>query len=209
MLIVKQIKISWFVFYLRFLLSNSILFYLFFTIYGIINNMKKLVFCKKFSGNEKYQSLRFVMYTLGSLLLVFLLAEVILIFSWSIISFSETPSINKNISSNNNRTVITVDQKRLRNNYISQVTALASQTSQINIDRASYTQIRDDLLALSVPKDYLSWHFKLVISFDRILELMSMQSDSPSLEHEQAISEQARIIKEYFQTLSDIKPLDL
>lgn len=164
--------------------------------------MKKLLFTKKEKLlSEKYEGLRFSLYTASFIILIILLVEVVLLLYWSMLTFYVETEVTTNSVS---FIAAPMSPQRLKNDYLSQIKVIASDTSQVNLDTAGYQGLKDKLLLLSVPREYLDWHFRLVVAVDKMLDYMTLQVNSPSREHEQSISNQASYINDYLTTIDHV-----
>lgn len=159
--------------------------------------MRKFFFGKKEKLlSEKYEGLRFSLYTVGFIIIIFLVVEVVLLFYWSMLNFY-VETEQKNIFSVSS----SATSSRLKNNYLSAIKLISNDLAQANLDKTNYQLLKEKLLSLSVPKEYLDWHFRLVVAIDKLLDYMTLQESSPSREHEQLISAQATYISEYLVTI--------
>lgn len=164
--------------------------------------MKKLLFGKKEKLlSDKYEGLRFSLYTTGVFIMLFLLVEVVLLLYWSMLTFYTDTDIKTEVVASS--TVLLPPQK-LKNNYLLQIKEVSGSLAKANMDVSSYQTIKDKLLSLSVPREYLDWHFRLVVSVDKLLEYMILQVNSPSREHEQLVSSQAIYINQYLTTIDHV-----
>ncbi len=165
--------------------------------------MKKLFFDKKVKLlSEKYEGLRFSLYTASFLILTILLVEMVLLLYWSMFTFyveSEVKTDSLTV-----QPAVQITPQRLRNNYLSQIKEVSRDLSQISIDVSTYQALKDKLLLLSVPREYLDFHFRLVVAVDKLLDYMILQVNNPSREHEQLVSSQAAYINEYLTTIDHV-----
>lgn len=165
--------------------------------------MKKLFFGKKEKIlSDKYEGLKFSLYTASFLLVIFLLVEVILLLYWSMLNFYYgDKNIKSDIVYNSN---VQISPQKLKNNYLHQIAEVAQILAEANMDVASYQTVKDKLLSISVPREYLDWHFRLVVAVDKLLDYMILQANSPSREHEQLVSSQTIYINQYLTTIDNV-----
>ncbi len=167
--------------------------------------MKKLFWGKKIKVlSEKYEGLRFSLYIASFLLVIFLLVEMVLLLYWSMLSFYSPGELEKSANFQSAPVTMTNSPQRLKINYLTQIETLTNNLNQADLDISNYQTIKADLLEIYVPKEYLDWHFRLVVAVDKILEFMILQSSSPSLEHEQLVSSQAAYISQYLTTINHV-----
>jgi hypothetical protein len=147
--------------------------------------------------SDKHQILKFILITTSCLLFIIIFFEFILINYWQFKDYiyqdNKVSTENKTIRADSNALTKPLNPSV----YESQVRSILSSLNPEQINESTCTRVRENLVALSVPKEYLDFHLNLVIKIDALSSAFKEAALNPSREHDLALTGYSETLQVY------------
>jgi hypothetical protein len=151
---------------------------------------------------DTHEALKFILLICTSFICIFIFFDFVLLTYWQIKEYIYQP-VHSTISSENVSSEVGGNETPViqAGKYEADVKKTLLFIRAESVDVSVYRLIRENLLQLTVPREYLDFHLALIIKIDTLLTAFDQTSLNPSRELDLAITQQTKELKKYLASV--------
>jgi hypothetical protein len=152
---------------------------------------------------DTHEVLKFILLICTSLICIFICLDFVLLTYWQIKEYIYQP-VHTTISAENVSSEVGINGTKIiqPGRYEADVKTTLLSIRAESVDVSVYKFVRESLLQLAVPREYLDFHLALIIKIDTLLAAYDQASLNPSREHDLTITQQTQELETYLASIN-------
>ena len=151
---------------------------------------------------DTHEVLKFILLICACIVGIFIFLDFVLLTYWQIKEYVYQPPHATSLSLNESSEMSSSTKPLQPGRYEVDVKTTLLAIRAESVDETVYTFVRETLLQLAVPKEYLDFHLALIIKIDNLLAAYDKASENPSREHDLLVTQHTQELESYLASIT-------